>query len=44
MFGVFFNKHISKKYRCLKIAVFFFLEITAHQGMSYFYTEYKGFF
>lgn len=40
---VFFYKYLSTKHRCLKIAVFSFMETTSHQGMSCVYMEYKVF-
>lgn len=35
---------LQKKPRCLKIAAFFFLESTAHQGTCCVFTEYKELF
>lgn len=39
----FFYKYLSTKHRCLKIAVFSFMETISHQGMSCVCMEYKIF-
>lgn len=44
MCGFFFKSIYLKNFKCLKIAVFFLLESTAHQGIACVYRECKVFF